>query len=685
MAELITGIGLVTSTKNDHVNIKLEGGKTVSQLQSAYPLRKGDVICFSSKNGRIISLHSFIICRDGSDLESITRLATGNTYILNLIRGKISAPHKYLDSIASLYRQCSGEKSHPRLVKFFSMVGYGKEIRKFLDLWFGERLERKLKLIGLTSEEINNIDMPYDDMFDLLNTNIWNGYFIHTEKCIIIAKMRGQQYNNIDIRAHCVANAIFRRTSQGKFVGIYEKEFDDMVTIYGNIGKEDIELAISRYDLRRYKEMLYLPQHYIAEQRVGKYIGAMIQKNHKDPIIYSDPPSVSSDILLSDEQRHAVWGSVQSHVCLITGGPGTGKTHLISLIYKILTTLNASVMIAAFTGKTVANINKIMKKKIAITMDMAIVSGKIRQHFRKLNVLIVDEVSMITIDLFNRFIEKYNQTNFRIILVGDINQLEPIGWGGLTNSLRKIEHLFPVFRLTYNYRTAINGNITNNILSNASRIITRQGHLVSDTNFQIYSPPSMQLLQSIVTKIREQNYTPNDFIILSPYSQPTKQLNSFCQQLFNKHIAHTTDKWGNKWAVGDKVRSKINDYESNIMNGQEGHIIEINWREIVVDFSEKECRRYPVNGAIIYLELSYAITIHLSQGSEWNVVILYIPPGSKPSPEFLNSRLLYTAITRARRWVFAISSIETINAIALTAPNNSIDHLDDVIQDALKE
>ncbi|GAH11076.1 unnamed protein product, partial [marine sediment metagenome] len=223
-----------------------------------------------------------------------------------------------------------------------------------------------------------------------------------------------------------------------------------------------------------------------------------------------------------------------------------------------------SYRIASFTGKAVARIREITEKKEPATLHMMIAKSKIykKDNFRH---LILDEASMITTELLFEFRKRFDH-KFKITFVGDINQLEPIGWGSLFYSLIQTQ-IIPTVVLKTVHRTK--NSEDNGILINSRKIVENNENYFDYTitpNFQIMQG-DLKTVQSLVEILVNKGFDPNKIGIISPYNRDLGELNQKCSHLFNGVNRSVVDDRGKKWRIGDRIVATQNNYSFDIMNG----------------------------------------------------------------------------------------------------------------------
>lgn len=447
---------------------------------------------------------------------------------------------------------------------------------------------------------------------------------------------------------HCCvpADALYFQTAQT--LGLAQE-------LVESAGQEAEEIGEIPSVIWRDRLFLYLPSLYEAEtesaQRLREmsgagYIGSAalsIRKFEKE-----------NGIALAEEQKQAVRSAMESGLLIITGGPGTGKTTIIQAIITAAEQHHLKVRLMAPTGRAAKRLS-IAAGRNADTIHKALEAerrgektffGKNESEPLREDLIIVDESSMMDMLLFYRLLCAL-KPGARLILVGDIDQLPPVGPGAPLKALIEWGEA-PVVRLQRIFRQKEGSGI----IQNAARI--REGLMPEPDlsgDFQICFADSEEEAYSLVmTLCREYGYETDEqkwnMQVLSPMYRGlcgVDHLNQAIQQ-----YVHGGEVSG--FMKGDKVMQMRNDYEKGVYNGDIGLVWAVNGNRVFVHFAEKE---------VVYegderrdIQLAYAVTVHKSQGSEYDMVILVLLPSQRM---MLQRNLLYTGMTRAGKRTILIT------------------------------
>ena len=368
---------------------------------------------------------------------------------------------------------------------------------------------------------------------------------------------------------------------------------------------------------------------------------------------------------LSEEQVQAIQNSLEAGVSIITGGPGTGKTRIIEGLAQVLVNgFRKTIRICAPTGRAAKRIaeNQALKKFQPSTIHMlkAMIDSSAKDI--EFDTLIVDESSMIDINLFNDLV-KMLPLGSQLILIGDVDQLPPVGAGQPFLDLIRSKKIV-VSRLSKQFRQGSDSGIPK-----VARAINK-GELIefssdfSSSGFSFVEVDKGQVVEKIIEVVDFFTGNKNGSIdfdktqILSPmrrYSSGLINLNSIMQKKYNPNGEKVFSKMeGEKeiqFCAGDKVICTQNDYDIDVRNGDIGYVVNKVGKNIRVEF-DGEMKLFH-NNKIDYLDLAYAITVHKSQGSEYPNVVMPIVDDHRI---MLTRKLIYTAITRGKQNVCLIGS-----------------------------
>ena len=369
-------------------------------------------------------------------------------------------------------------------------------------------------------------------------------------------------------------------------------------------------------------------------------------------------------IRLSQSQRRAVVDLASHKVCVITGGPGSGKTTLTKVLLGILSARVDTIVLCAPTGRAARRLTEATGRD-ATTIHRLLkgAPGARRFAFNEESPLDVgtikaDEMSMVDIDLTNALL-KATPDRAAVIFVGDADQLPSVGPGKV---LMDMIHsgVIPVVRLTEIHRQAQHSSIVVNAhrVNNALLPVTTNS---DDEDFHFYpidEPGEIgDALERLVCDTLPNRYGFNpqeDIQVLSPMRKGalgTQELNRRLQNRLNPAHGDYLQIGDTRLSVGDRVVQVVNDYEKLVYNGDNGLVTEIDkTNKTLTAVMEGVSIEYDFDEAHA-LMLAYALTVHKSQGSEYKAVVM---PICQEHYILLSKRLLYTGITRGIQLVVLV-------------------------------
>lgn len=376
------------------------------------------------------------------------------------------------------------------------------------------------------------------------------------------------------------------------------------------------------------------------------------------------------DIELNEQQQLGILSCLQEKVAIITGGPGTGKTTLVKTLLKLLESYEISYKLAAPTGRAAKRMMESTKRP-AVTIHRLLEFDPAQMKFQRnednalqTELLIVDEASMLDIYLMHSII-KALPTTAHLVLIGDIDQLPSVGPGNVLQDLIKSNKI-SCTRLQHIFRQAQNSMIIQNAHNINQGIFPSSSIEGCKKDFYFIKEDlaehSFEHIKKILhTTIKQHNISLENVMILTPMNRGavgTQKLNHDLQQLLNpSHSDQQATFAGTIYKVNDRVMQIRNNYDKKIFNGDIGTIRRINTEDklMIIDFDHHEIE-YQFD-ELNELVLAYAITIHKSQGSEYDAIIV---PIFMQHFMLLQRNLIYTAITRAKKLCIFIGQTRAV-------------------------
>ncbi|GAB2044775.1 ATP-dependent RecD-like DNA helicase [Agathobaculum sp. TL06] len=437
------------------------------------------------------------------------------------------------------------------------------------------------------------------------------------------------------------------------------------------------------------RDAVYLRSIHDAEAYLAEMLGSMAERSFMYDFDVDELLGAlmeGSEFPYSEKQKQAISVAARSGLVILTGGPGTGKTTTVRGILQVFEALGLHTLLAAPTGraaKRLSDLTGMEARTIHRLLEAGFAAGGRTAFARNLtnplecDAVILDEVSMVDITLMQALVEALPH-GARLVLVGDADQLPPVGPG---NFLRDMigSHRVPTIELTEIFRQAQKSDIVMNAHAvNAGRMPVPSG-ADGDFFFLKRAEPSAvietvaQLCASRLPK--HYGFTPAQIQVLSPAKRQgsgTMALNRRLQEALNPPAESKLEKRFGDWIFreGDRVMQVRNNYDivwerredeeqgTGIFNGDVGEILQIFPQQecMVIRFDDRIATyTYDMLGE---LELAYAVTVHKSQGSEFDAVVLALSDGLPR--RLLTRNILYTAITRARQLLVIVGSADTV-------------------------
>ena len=420
---------------------------------------------------------------------------------------------------------------------------------------------------------------------------------------------------------------------------------------------------------------LFLAPLYRAEVGVASHLRRLLKGPPPWGVIDGDRaiPWVEAltGLSLSPSQREAVDTVLKSKVTVLTGGPGVGKTTIVNSILKLVERRSAKVLLCAPTGRAAKRLAESAHGE-AKTIHRLLEFDPRQGGFRKdetdpfeVDLLIVDEVSMVDILLMNQLL-KAVPSHAAVLLVGDVDQLPSVGPGAVLQDIIESGRV-PTVRLTEIFRQAASSSIVVNAhrINAGQPIETPEGAGLQDFYFiPAESPEEIydKLFQVVTERIpRRFGMNPiRDIQVLTPMNRGslgTRSLNVELQKRLNAGAEPQVSRLGWTYAPRDKVIQTVNDYDKDVFNGDIGQVsrVDLDEGQVHVTFDDRTVL-YEF-GELDEIALAYATSVHKSQGSEYPAVVI---PLAMQHYLLLQRNLLYTAVTRGKRLVVIIGQTRAL-------------------------
>lgn len=439
------------------------------------------------------------------------------------------------------------------------------------------------------------------------------------------------------------------------------------------------------------REFIFLPRYYQSESYcAGRLL--MLLRYPAQSLRNIDGHIAAVEERLGIEyaegQKQAVRQALEQGMLILTGGPGTGKTTALNAIISILEEQGEKVLLAAPTGRAAKRMSEVTGKEAKTIHRMLQVEWNDRdaptfarneKNLLDCDALVLDELSMVDVQLFESVLHAL-PLGCRLILVGDCDQLPSVGAGNVLGDLIRCGK-FPVVQLQEVFRQAMNSLI----VRNAHRVVAGELPELHDRTGDFFFLPMRQadriadMVVGLYTERlpRTYGYDPTvDIQVLCPGKRGavgTEEMNRRLQEALNPPGPQKREinVNGAVLRTGDKVMQVRNDYNltwqrpdgstgEGVYNGDVGILLEIDKRggTLTVQMDDRYVL-YPLESAS-ELDLAYAMTVHKSQGNEFQAVVIPLYTG----PSQLNYRnLLYTAITRAKSLLILVGMEQVIEAM----------------------
>ena len=479
----------------------------------------------------------------------------------------------------------------------------------------------------------------------------------------------------------CIIEAMQQLSNSNGDIYYYEQEIKEMllkkfnIEINEDVFSELINDLINKDKVIKEDNIYYLKSYYDKEILIAKNLKKIDSFKVKKIAELDEKLEVLENklnIKYNSEQKKAIISALNNNISIISGGPGTGKTTIINAIVRLYIEehhlgnqdIVENIALLAPTGRASKKLSTSTNLP-AYTIHRYLKWYKDSNDFfyneynrTKHHLIIVDEVSMIDVDLFNALLNGIS-SNVKIIFVGDTFQLPSVGPGLILNDLIASDY-FNYVPLNQIYRQSENSYIPY-LAKEIKMNELSEDCLVKKDDYNFFEANNNQIksaIKQIIEVSLSKNIDEKRMQVLAPMYRGENgidNLNIILQSIYNPaSIKKIEIKYGDViYRENDKVLQLINDLDNNVFNGDIGFIKQIVNNKIYIDFDSSE---------VIYekkdlknIKHAYAITIHKSQGSEFEHVIM---PITSSYFKMLYNKLIYTGVSRAKKSLTIVGSFK---------------------------
>lgn len=578
--------------------------------------------------------------------------------------------------------------------KLLTVTGIGeKRIERIIRCWEDQRAVRSVMIFlrghGVSPAYAQKIYKKYGD--ESVAKVRENPFRLAQEVFGIGFKMADQIAQNLGIEKEaatrieaCIEHVLWEVSGDGH-VCYPEVELIEMVSEYlgvsGDLVKGRLPAMVEKRTIMVEEGSVWIRPLYLAEAGIARELGRIMGASCSLRAVIVDKAlewvQEKLKIKLAEQQREGVTRAVTDKVLLLTGGPGTGKSTITKAILGILEKLTGKIILAAPTGRAAKRLSEITGKKASTIHSLLEMDFSGAKQFKRnrenpleADLIIVDEASMIDTLLMHSLL-KAVPSHARLILVGDTDQLPSVGPGNVLKDLIQSE-VVPICVLLEIFRQAQDSGIVVNAHKiNHGEYPKLFGH--DDFHFvELESPEEIlkEITELVALKLprRHRLHKFEDIQVLCPMKRGvigSENLNIVLQERLNPS-PHPLFRMGRRFHVGDKVMQMRNNYQKEVFNGDVGYIVEMDVSEQAIKVAF-DGRKIDYDFADIdELTLAYAVSVHKYQGSECPCVIIPIHPSHF---KLLTRNLLYTGITRGKKWVYLVG---TKKAIGMAVGNEEV-------------
>lgn len=543
--------------------------------------------------------------------------------------------------------------------------------KQFLTRWNEAYSMRSLYLLGLTNKEIRSSEESPDVLYVRCMENPWSVHSIPLEKCEWLDRRLGRVSTAEQWFCGKLLRHVVQRTHSGihTHVTIYDtkKMFPEIDTYH--------DVLIEKYRLIFDNNRIYFAPIFEQERVVVEFFVRLMLQT--DPG-YIEPVFEMTN--LSNEQKEAITLALNSNLSFYTGQAGSGKTTILKEIVKNNDMNHVEYILASFTGKAVSRCKQVCNRP-AYTLDR-LLAGDLLDDTEH---LLIDEISMTSLSLLARVCHSLlpRKRLPKVTLIGDQNQLPPISYGFPFREIIKVQDI-PRVILTKNHRLETLGDVSEHgVMLACEAVLNPPTKLESCETFNIIFGDHKSV-KRIFKQFKDDGYTQDDVCCITPYREAVKHINAMASLIFHSDCKTFAKDCTDPditigkitWRLGDKVIVQVNLYNIDVMNGECGVVEKIDEQYVYVSFCDgrkkaqfKYVKAVNENGepeednefdfeAVDFVGLetehhtgmiaqAYAITVHKSQGSEYNYAIYYYPY-VQAKGIFICKEFVYTQFSRSK-------------------------------------
>ncbi len=530
-----------------------------------------------------------------------------------------------------------------------------------------------LQNLGFTIEECSRIYNKFKDNFSA----IMNDCFYDMKEVIDFNRLDSIYINNYDKESEvrilaCILQSMTILSFQDGDTFYYKEDIIKTLQKNFNIFLEEDAFDEKINSLTDQKKVIvidrryYLTSYYEKEKNIAKTLKSIDSFPPKSIARLEEKLAKleqMSSIIYNEEQKKAILSALNNNVTIISGGPGTGKTTIINAIVKLFIEENRlSAMEILETIALLAPTGRASKKLATSTNLPAYTIHRYLKWYKDSNdffynefnttahkLIIVDEVSMIDIDLFNALLNGIS-SNIKLILVGDIFQLPSVGPGLVLNDLIDSDY-FNFVPLNQIYRQSNNSYIPF-LAKEIKNVDLSEDFLEKKDDYSFFTATKeniKDMVEQVIKYSVQKNIDERKMQILAPMYKGENgidNLNLCLQKIYNPpHHEKAEIVYGEiTFREKDKVLQLVNDLDRNVFNGDIGYITSIYKNTVTIDFEGNKVEYEKKE--LKQIKHAYAITIHKSQGSEFEHVIM---PICRSYYKMLYNKLVYTGVSRAKK------------------------------------